>query len=118
MWLNSKQAAQYVGCRSIKSFYSWRQRHRIVVLNNGTVSRRDLDRALIVPRKRRAMSQKSLRNLRASSLWRKSGVNEDGCCVRLERAEISRLASSEDYLGPRLRSASSALAPLRMSLRA
>ena len=76
MWLNSKQAAQYVGCRSIKSFYSWRQRHRIVVLNNGTVSRRDLDRALIVPRKRRAMSQKSLRNLRASSLWRKSGVNE------------------------------------------
>jgi hypothetical protein len=53
-----------------------------------------------------------------SSLWRKSGVNEDGCCVRLERPEISRLASSEDYLGPRLRSASSALAPLRMSLRA
>lgn len=63
-WLTMRQAAIYVGNRSLKAFYIWRKRHGIVCRANGTVARRDLDRALD-PRlkRRRVMHPASLANL-------------------------------------------------------
>jgi hypothetical protein len=63
-WLTSREAAAYVGSASVKAFYDWRRRHGVVALGNGRVSRRDLDKALAVPRKRHQMSPVSLANLR------------------------------------------------------
>lgn len=64
LWLTSRQAAAYVGNASVKAFYQWRDRHGIVARANGTVARRDLDRALD-PRlkRRRVMHPASLANL-------------------------------------------------------
>jgi hypothetical protein len=64
LWLTAREAAAYVGNASVKAFYDWRKRHGIVALGNGRVSRRDLDKALAVPRKRHQMSPVSLANLR------------------------------------------------------
>lgn len=62
-WLTPREGQQYVGCRSIKSYWMWRQRHHIIARSNGTVARRDLDRALRVKRKRHVPHPNSLLNL-------------------------------------------------------
>lgn len=64
LWLDAKLAAAYVGNKSLKAFYEWRKRHGIATNGMGRVSRRDLDRALRTPRKRRVMNPASLANLR------------------------------------------------------
>jgi hypothetical protein len=64
LWLTSREGMAYVGSASLKAFHMWRKRHGIVALSNGRVSRRDLDKALAVPRKRHQMSPVSLANLR------------------------------------------------------
>lgn len=63
-WLRSDEACRYVGCKSIKGWYMWRVRHGIATDRMGRVSRRDLDLALRVPRKRRAASEAQLASLR------------------------------------------------------
>lgn len=67
LWLDSKAAAEYVGNASVKAFYEWRKRHGIKTNGMGRVSRRDLDRALRVPRKKHQMHDNSLKNLRHAS---------------------------------------------------
>lgn len=62
-WLTPHEGQLYVGCKSIKSFWQWRRRHGIIARSNGTVAKRDLDRALRVPRKRHTPSPASLANL-------------------------------------------------------
>lgn len=64
LWLTTPEAAAYVGNKSVKAFYQWRQRHGVVPDRMGRVSRRDLDRVLRQPRKRRVMHPASLANLR------------------------------------------------------
>lgn len=62
-WFDSRTAAAYVGNKSLKAWYSWRDRHGIVKRSNGTVAKRDIDRALRVPRKRFTPHPRSLANL-------------------------------------------------------
>lgn len=62
-WFNSRTAAAYVPCRSLKSWYLWRDRHGIIPRANGSVAKRDIDRALRIPRKRFTPSPASLANL-------------------------------------------------------
>ena len=46
LWLRSREACAYVGCKTVKGWYEWRKRHGIVKRTNGTVNKADLDRAL------------------------------------------------------------------------
>ncbi len=64
IWLTSRQAQRFVGCRSLKSWYEWRRRHGILPRNNGTVWKSDLDRELRRRKPRRVMHPNSLANLR------------------------------------------------------
>jgi len=50
LWLTAEEARAYIGCKTIKGWYEWKRRHRIVKLANGRINRADLDRALM-PRK-------------------------------------------------------------------
>ena len=61
-WLTFKEAADYVGCKTIFGFYTWRHRHKIVARSNHTVAKADLDRELSRHVKRR-MAPASLANL-------------------------------------------------------
>lgn len=54
LWLTSREACAYVGCKTVKGWYEWRKRHGIVKRTNGTVNRADLDRALTVRTPRRS----------------------------------------------------------------
>lgn len=63
-WFTSRIAAAYVGNKSLKAWYSWRDRHGIVTRSNGTVAKRDLDRALKLKKpKRSGLHPHSLANL-------------------------------------------------------
>lgn len=62
-WMTSRQAMAYVGNRSLKAWYEWRKKHGIVARSNGTVCRRDLDKALARPRKPYTRTAISLANL-------------------------------------------------------
>lgn len=62
-WFTSREAQAYVCCKTLNAFYVWKRRHGIVSRSNGTVSKRDLDRALATPRRHR-MAPASLANLR------------------------------------------------------
>lgn len=63
VWLNSRQAALYVGSKSLKAFYQWAKRH-FVIAQGRTYARRDLDRAKNAKRAPRRMAAASLANLR------------------------------------------------------
>jgi hypothetical protein len=62
-WLTAKQAAIYVCCRNVKSWYQRRKRHGILTRNNGTVNKADLERELKRRKPRRVMHVNSIRNL-------------------------------------------------------
>ena len=62
-WFNSRTAARYVCCKTVKSFYMWRRRHGIIPRNNGSVAKADLDAVLRARKPRRVMSPRSLANL-------------------------------------------------------
>lgn len=63
-WFDSRTAAAYVPCRSVKAWYEWRKRHRIVARSNGSVMKADIDRALRMKRiKRSGRHPNSLANL-------------------------------------------------------
>jgi hypothetical protein len=64
VWLTAADAAIYVGCRSTRAFYTWRKVKGLVPNGRGFYARRDLDRALAIPRKRHQMHPSSLANLR------------------------------------------------------
>lgn len=66
-WFDAKTAAAYVPCKSVKAWYVWRRRHGIVMRNNGTVHKADLDRVLRRRKPRRVMHPASLANLRKRS---------------------------------------------------
>lgn len=63
LWLPVPEAARYVG-KSIAGFRRWKARRRLVPNGLGQFARRDLDKAMAVPRKRHAMAEASLANLR------------------------------------------------------
>jgi hypothetical protein len=67
-WFTSKIAAEYVCCRSVNAFYSWKRRHFIVSRSNGTVAKADLDRALKAKKGGRGVSPATLRNLELGRL--------------------------------------------------
>lgn len=62
-WFDSKTAAAYVCCKTVRAFYVWRRRHGIVQRNNHSVAKADLDRALKVRRPPKRMATASLNNL-------------------------------------------------------
>lgn len=64
VWLTTREAAIYVGNASVAGFRRWAQRRGLVPNGRGQFARRDLDRAIAVPRKRHQMSAVSLANLR------------------------------------------------------
>lgn len=64
VWLTAADAAVYVGCKTTRAFYTWRRVKGLVPNGRGFYLRRDLDRAMAVPRKRRVMHPASLANLR------------------------------------------------------
>lgn len=63
-WLTPHEGQLYVGCKSIKSFWQWRKRKKIFTRSNGLIAKRDLDRALRIPRKRYIPNARALANLR------------------------------------------------------
>jgi len=63
-WFDSRTAAAYIPCKSVKGFYEWCRRHFIVRRSNGSVAKADLDRALKAKRAKRVMAAASLANLR------------------------------------------------------
>jgi hypothetical protein len=65
-WLTFKEAAAYVGCKTIFGFYTWRHRHKVVARSNHTVAKADLDRELNRQTKRR-MAPASLANVRSKA---------------------------------------------------
>jgi hypothetical protein len=67
LWLDSREAMVYTKRPSLKAWYAWRDRHGLVPCSDGTVSRRDLDRALATRRKPHRMAAASLLNLRKRS---------------------------------------------------
>lgn len=72
-WLTSKEAAAYVGNKSVRAFYTWRRDHGIVQRANHTVAKADLDRVLnrrVPPRRMAAASLRNLPNLRHASASR------------------------------------------------
>lgn len=46
MWLTTRQAAGLIGCPTANAAASWIRRHGITRRQNGTVSRRDVEREL------------------------------------------------------------------------
>jgi len=67
-WFDSKTAAAYIPCRSVKAWYQWRDRHGIVTRANGSVAKADLDRALRVKKPtKRGLHPNSKLNLTRSS---------------------------------------------------
>ena len=64
VWLKPVEAQAFIPCKSLKATYEWFRRHGIKRRSNGTVARRDLERELNRPRKRRVMAAASLANLR------------------------------------------------------
>ena len=62
-WFDSKTAAAYVPCRTLKAWYAWRRRHGIIKRANGSVAKADLDRVLRRRKPRRLMHPASLANL-------------------------------------------------------
>lgn len=76
-WFNSRTAAAYVPCKSVKAFYEWCRRHFIVRRSNGSVAKADLDRALKAKRPRRVMNPNSLANLRTHRVSRHEPMMHD-----------------------------------------
>lgn len=64
VWLDAADAAIYVGCKTTRAFYTWRRAKGLVPNGRGFYLRRDLDRAMAIPRKRHQMHPASLANLR------------------------------------------------------
>ena len=64
VWLSAREAAIYVGNKSVAAFYVWRRTKGLVANGRGFYARRDLDKAMAIPRKRHVMSSNSLKNLR------------------------------------------------------
>lgn len=64
VWLSAQDAAVYVGCKSTRAFYTWRRVKGLMPNGRGFYLRRDLDRAMAIPRKRHVMHPASLANLR------------------------------------------------------
>lgn len=65
-WFDCHTAARYVPCKSLKAWRQWRRRHGIVTRGaNGSVAKRDIDRALRMTKKptRRGLHPNSLANL-------------------------------------------------------
>lgn len=52
-WLDNRTAAAYVPCRSLKAFWQWKRRHKIITVN-GAVAKADIDRARLKKKKTRA----------------------------------------------------------------
>jgi hypothetical protein len=46
-WFDAKTARDYVPCKSLNGWYQWRRRHGIVARGNGSVAKKDIDRALL-----------------------------------------------------------------------
>jgi hypothetical protein len=62
-WFDAKTAAAYVHCPTVRAWYEWRKRHRIVALRRGLVLKADIDKALRAKSKPRVMADASLANL-------------------------------------------------------
>ncbi len=65
-WFTSREAMIFTDRPTLAAWYNWRDRHGIVTDNAGRVLRRDVQRALDTPRKKRVVHPNSLRALRAS----------------------------------------------------
>lgn len=63
-WFSAKEAAAYVPCKTVKSWYAWRSRHGVIPRANGSVAKADLDRILNKRKPKRVMAAASLENLR------------------------------------------------------
>lgn len=66
-WLTAKEAAAYVRCASVNSFYMWYRAHFIVPRYKGRsllFDRKDLDRALKAKPAPKRIHPNSLKNLR------------------------------------------------------
>jgi hypothetical protein len=63
-WFDSKTAAAYIPCKTLKGFYEWCRRHHIVRRANGSVAKADIDRALKAKRRPRRIHPNTLANLR------------------------------------------------------
>jgi hypothetical protein len=63
-FFDSRTAAAYVPCKSVRAFYEFCRRHGITRRRNGAVAKVDIDRAMNRKRPRRAMATTSLANLR------------------------------------------------------
>lgn len=64
VWLTTRQAWLFLGCKTLKATYQWIRHHGIVRRSNGTIARRDLERELARPRRKKQMAATSLANLR------------------------------------------------------
>lgn len=79
-WFDSKTAAAYIPCKTVRAYYAWRRRHGIVPRANGSVAKADLDRALKGPPKRYGGSARhpnSLANLLRSRKRQGRSVSAD-----------------------------------------
>jgi hypothetical protein len=69
-WFDAQTAADYVPCRTVKAWYQWRRRHRILPRGNGSYAKADIDRVLKTMKARRnggsARHPASLANLEKS----------------------------------------------------
>lgn len=66
--MSSKEAADYVGCKSVNGFYEWRKRRKIPTVDGGRkVAKADLDRALAARRPRKPVAVASLKNLKGAA---------------------------------------------------
>lgn len=63
-WFDTKTAAAYIPCRTVRAFYEWRRRHGVIARANGSVAKADLNRILRRRKVRRVMASASLANLR------------------------------------------------------
>lgn len=63
-WLTTRDCQAFIPCKSLGAVYDWLKRHGIVRRNNGSVSRRDLERELARRKPRRVMHPNSLANIR------------------------------------------------------
>ena len=95
LWLTAKLAAEYVGCKSVRAFYTWRWRHGVVPRSNNTVSRRDLDRVLAARRRTKwRVHPNSLANLRYVAAQRTVADHHQGQDDRLQTEQPVHDSSS------------------------
>lgn len=63
-WLTTRDCVIFIPCKTLGGAYAWLKRHGIRRRSNGSVAKRDLERVLNQPRRRRRMVPAQLDNLR------------------------------------------------------